>query len=70
MLLQEIARSTGARAFSATTSSELQQIYRSLGTRVSEERQRREVSAAFVGGGLALLLAGGLASSFWLKRLP
>ena len=45
-------------------------IYANLGTRLSSKQEKREVTVAFAGGGLVLLLLGGGLSLAWFGRLP
>ena len=68
--LQQIARITGARFFSAPNAGRLDAIYANLGTRLATISEKQEVTAAFAGGGLVLLLAGALASLLRTGRLP
>jgi Ca-activated chloride channel homolog len=56
--LREIARRSGGDAFEVSEGGQLDRIYERLGSRIGTRPEQREVSAAFVGGGLALLLAG------------
>jgi Ca-activated chloride channel family protein len=57
--LREIARTTGGRYFAAPDAARLETIYSRLGTRLSSRPEQREVTAAFAGGALLLVLAGG-----------
>lgn len=66
--LREIARVTGGRYFAAPDAARLESIYANLGTRLSSRSEEREVTAAFAGGALALLLAGGALSLAWFGR--
>jgi Ca-activated chloride channel family protein len=68
--LQEIARETGGRYYTAADGERLTEIYRGLGTRLSSRREKQEVTAAFAGGGLVLLLAGMTAAMVRGGRLP
>ena len=68
--LKEIARITGGRFFETAKAAELESIYANLGTRLSSKQEKREVTVAFAGGGLALLLVGGGLSLAWFGRLP
>ena len=45
-------------------------IYANLGTRLSSKQEKREVTVAFAGGALVLLLLGGGLSLAWFGRLP
>ena len=70
LTLQEIARETGGRYFNAPDADQLQAIYSGLATRFATVREKQEMTAAFAGGGLVLLL-GGLAFSLLRGgRLP
>ena len=68
--LKEIARITGGRFFETAKAADLKSIYANLGTRLSSKQEKREVTVAFAGGGLALLLVGGGLSLAWFGRLP
>ncbi len=67
--LREIAQTSGGRAFTAADQSKLESIYANLGTRLSSEPQQREITAAFAGGALLLVLIGGGLSLAWFGRL-
>jgi Ca-activated chloride channel family protein len=66
--LAEIARMTGGEAFTAQTADRLATVYERLGSQLGSREERREVTAAFAAGGLALLLAGAACSLRWLGR--
>jgi Ca-activated chloride channel homolog len=68
--LQEIARETRGRYFQAADARRLTEIYRTLGTRLATRREKQEVTAAFAGGGLALLMFGMVAALARGGRLP
>jgi Ca-activated chloride channel family protein len=68
--LKEIAQITGGRFFATAKAAELESIYANLGTRLSSKQEKREVTVAFAGGGLVLLLLGGGLSLAWFGRLP
>ncbi len=67
--LKQIAELSGGKAFTATESSKLQEIYAGLGTRLSSRSEKREVTAAFAGGAILLLVAAGGLSLRWFGRL-
>ena len=67
--LEQISRISGGRAFTARDADKLQSIYANLGTGLSSKPVKQEVTAAFVGGALAFLLAGGALSLRWFGRL-
>ena len=55
--------------FTAADESKLESIYANLGTRLSSKPEQREVTAAFAGGALLLVLVGGGLSLAWFGRL-
>jgi Ca-activated chloride channel homolog len=61
-LMQEIASTSGGRAFNAQSSDELSSIYRDLGTKLGSITRHREVTALFAVAGLVLLAGAGAAS--------
>lgn len=69
-LLAQIARASGGRAFNAEDEGTLSSIYKSLGSALGTKGQRREITAAFALGGLALLLAAAGAAVRISGRLP
>ena len=68
--LQQIAQLTGGRFYSVSDAARLQDIYAALGTRFAKMQERQEVTAAFAGGALLLLLAGAAAGLIRGGRLP
>jgi Ca-activated chloride channel family protein len=68
--LKEVARITHGRFFQTAKAADLKSIYANLGTKLSSKQEKREVTVAFAGGGLALLLVGGGLSLAWFGRLP
>ncbi len=68
--MRDIARTSGGRFFEAPTADDLESIYARLGTRLSAKTQKEEVTVAFAGGALVLLLMGGAMSLRWFGRLP
>jgi Ca-activated chloride channel family protein len=68
--LRQIAKTSRGRFFAAPDAGKLQSIYKSLGSRIGYTHERRELTAAFAGAGLGLLLIGGTFSLLWFGRLP
>jgi Ca-activated chloride channel family protein len=68
--MRRIATISGARTFNAAGEDELATVYERLGSQVATREEKREVTAAFVGGAAALLLLGGAMSLRWFGRLP
>ena len=66
--LQEVARITGGRYAAAPTAERLTQVYRDLGSRIGTRREAREVTAAFAGFGVVLLLVASGLSLAWSRR--
>jgi Ca-activated chloride channel family protein len=58
LTLQDIARDTGGQFFAAPDARKLQAVYANLGTRLAKTKVKRQVTSAFAGGALVLLLAG------------
>jgi len=65
----EVARIAGGRAYTADTAKDLSAVYDSLGSRIGYRDEKREITAAFSGGALALLAGGALLSLYWFRRL-
>ncbi len=68
--LQDIAGTTGGRFFTAPTERDLEAVYANLGRGLATKEEKREVTAAFAGGALALLLAGLVTGLLRTGRLP
>jgi len=66
--LGEIARASGGKTFTAQTTDGLSEVYERLGSQLGHRDEKRQVTAAFAGGGLVLLLAGAAMSLAWLGR--
>jgi Ca-activated chloride channel family protein len=66
--LKEIARVSRGRFYEAADSARLEEIYAGLGTRLSSREVKEEVTVAFAGGALVLLLMGGALSMAWFGR--
>lgn len=68
--LRQIAELTGGRFFNAATAADLRAVYDTLGSRLGEAEEQREVTAAFAGAATALLIAGGALALRWFHRFP
>jgi len=68
--LESIARTTGGRFFTAPTARDLEAVYANLGKGLATRDEKQEVTAAFAGGALALLLAGLVTGLLRTGRLP
>ncbi len=58
LTLQDIARDTGGRSSPAADAQRLQRGLPNLGTRLTTKKEKQQVTSAFAGGALVLLLAG------------
>ena len=56
--LQAIAQRSGGRAYTVDDADTLNGVYRDLGSKIGTRRAQREITVAFVAGGLVLLLGG------------
>jgi Ca-activated chloride channel family protein len=68
--LRDVAETTGGRFFAAPSATRLETIFENLGTRFSTRKEKQEVTAAFAGAALVLLLAGGILSLLRTGRIP
>jgi Ca-activated chloride channel family protein len=68
--MRQVARLSGGRAYDVTDGDKLSSVYERLGSRLGNETEEREMTAAFAAGGLLLLLAGVLTSLRWSGRFP
>ena len=65
LTLQDVARDTGGQFFATADARRLQAVYANLGTRLTKTKVKQQVTAAFAGGAIVLLLAG---AGFGLAR--
>ena len=70
LTLKEISRISGGKYFDAPSAGELDDIYKDLGSQLGFVKEQREMTFLFAGLGLALILAGGIASLVWFGRFP
>jgi Ca-activated chloride channel homolog len=68
--LRRVATTSGGEFFTALDGDELGRVYDELGSRIGRRDKRSEVTVAFAGAGLALLLVAGALSTLLLRRLP
>jgi Ca-activated chloride channel homolog len=67
--LKTIADITRGKYYKADNDSNLKEVYHQLGSRLSLEKQRTEISALFAGLAGALALISGLLSLLWYRRI-
>jgi Ca-activated chloride channel family protein len=70
LTLQDIARDTGGQFFATADARRLAAVYATLGTRLAHTKEKRQVTSAFAGGALVLLLAGAGFGIARMGRLP
>jgi Ca-activated chloride channel family protein len=67
--LVRIARASGGEAFTAESAHRLRDVYEKLGSQLAHRDEKRQVTSAFAGAGLFLLLAGAGMSLRWFGRM-
>ena len=67
--LAEIAKASGGKTYTAADSDKLKDVYERLGSLLGTKKEKREITAGFAGGGIALLLLGAAMSLRWFGRL-
>jgi Ca-activated chloride channel family protein len=68
--LRQVAAGTGGRFFQAPTARDLALVYKDLKSRLGTTRKDEEITVAFAGAGALLLLASGVLSVLWFRRVP
>jgi len=68
--LETLATATGGEAYTAESSSELQDVYADIGDQVGTTTERQDVSSAFAGMALLVTLGAAGGSLAWSPRLP
>jgi Ca-activated chloride channel homolog len=69
-VLQSIAQGTGGRFYQHVLAFQPTATYAALGSRVGKQPKRIEVTSIAAAGGLVFMLAGGLLSGVWFRRMP
>ena len=68
--LQVIAEATGGQFFAASSTSELAAVYEDIGSQISFETIKDEISPSYTAIGLILLTLSAAMSLLWFSRLP
>ena len=68
--MREISRVSGGKAYSVDDADQLSAVYENLGSRLGTKTEEREITAAFAGGGLILLLGAAAMGLRTMGRLP
>lgn len=66
--LREMARISGGKTASVTDAAELKSVYETLGSRLGRRDEQRQITSAFAGGALVVLLLGAASSLRWFGR--
>jgi Ca-activated chloride channel family protein len=67
--MAQVARASGGKSYTAADADKLSDVYKNLGSLLGTRNEKREITAGFAGGGLALLLLGAAMSLRWFGRL-
>jgi Ca-activated chloride channel homolog len=67
--LEQIARASGGKFFTAGSASGLKTVYERLGSQLGKKDEKRQVTSAVAGGGLLLLLGGAAMSLGFFGRI-
>jgi Ca-activated chloride channel family protein len=67
--LAQVARVSRGKAYTAGSAAQLKEIYEQLGSELGRKKEKRQITSAFAGGGLLLLLVGIAMSTRWFGRL-
>jgi Ca-activated chloride channel family protein len=68
--MRRIAEASRGETFAVEDAEKLEAVYQRLGSQVATKKEKREVTTAFAGGALLLVLGGGALSLLWFGRLP
>ncbi len=69
-LLKQVAETAGGQYFNAQNETDLQNIYKNLGTKLVLKTEKTEVTAGLTGLAAALSIIGSILSLLWFNRLP
>jgi Ca-activated chloride channel family protein len=65
-----VASATGGNYFEAGSIEELRAAYGDIGSAIGYDTEIQDISARFIGIGLAFAVLAALASLFWFAHLP
>jgi len=68
--MARVAEISGGETFNPTDADALSAVYERLGSQVGTKEEKRQVTAWWAGGAIALLAAGAALSLAWFGRLP
>jgi Ca-activated chloride channel family protein len=68
--LRQVSTQTGGAFFQAPTTRQLAPVYKNLKSRLGTTRKDEEITVAFAAAGVLFLLASGVLSVLWFRRVP
>jgi Ca-activated chloride channel family protein len=68
--MRQISATTGGKFYEAESAGDLRDAYEEMGSVVSKVERKQEVTFAFLGGGLLLLLGAAAVAAITFPRLP
>ncbi len=68
--LRQVAAQTGGSFFATTSDRDLSAVTKDLKSRLGTTHKDEEITVAFAGAGILLLLAGCALSALWFRRVP
>jgi Ca-activated chloride channel homolog len=68
--LRQVAATSGGEFFAALDDERLKSVYEELGSRLGTREKDAEITVAFAGAGMGLLLLAGALSTLLFRRLP
>lgn len=68
--LEQIAKQTDGKFYTAVTAKQLKEVYENIGTSVGYTTEPREITEWFVAVAMITMLIGGGVSLIWFNRLP
>jgi Ca-activated chloride channel family protein len=68
--LRQLARGSGGEFFAVADDERLRRVYEELGSRLGTREHEAEITVAFAGAGMGLMLVAGALSTFLFRRLP
>lgn len=69
-LLKQVAETAGGQYYNAQNETDLENIYKNLGTKLVLKTEKTEVTAGLTGLAAALSIIGSILSLLWFNRLP
>ena len=68
--MQEIARGSGGKSFTAQTSNQLNSVYEQIRRTVGYDNKRQDITVFFTGIGLLAAVLTAIAALLWVQRIP